>query len=221
MRIRTSSIALLAILSADETLRVNSQGRLRGSKNVQPFVPGKTATFSGGSTKYVGNRSTRSRIMGDGLVQGGDREGHRNVGSTCVDQRITTTWNNIKLSPDNSIPRSSGLNSTSGFASVSLVRSESCRDGALFGVCISADVHSSFPLRMHITRGRIITNGPAVADFSDQMHEIQSGLNVCTPISETLYAELTEAPVSSKRTKPPSVSQLLTKENTSLRMSST
>ena len=187
---RTSSIALLAILSVHEAPRVNSQRRIRGFKNQEPFILGSTGPFPGGSTKYVGNR-----IRGSGLEH--DREGLGNVGSTCADQRVTKTWNEIELSPENSIPRSTGLDSAFGTASVSLVRSERCDVGAHFEVCISADIHGSFQWKLHLTRGRIITNGPAVADFSDQWHEIQSGINVCIPISEALFLELTEAPVSS------------------------
>lgn len=203
---RTSSVALLIILSAHDTPRVNSQGRLRGSKHQDSFVLGTIAPFSGGSSKYLGDRRTRRRITGDGLERGGDREGHSNLGSTCVDQRVTKTWNNIQLSPDNSIPRSTGLDSAFGTANVSLVRSKSCRVGAYFEVCISAEIHGSFPWRLHLTRGRIITNGPAVADFSGQILQVQSGLNVCTPISESLYIELMNAPVRSTRLNPPSVS---------------
>jgi hypothetical protein len=213
---RTSSVALFVILSAHETPRVNSQGSLRGSKNQASFVLGTIAPCYGGSTNYLGDRRTRRRKMGDGLERGDDREGHSNLGSTCVDQRVTKTWNNIKLSPDNSIPRSTGLDSAFGTASVSLVRSKSCRVGANFEVCISAEIRGSLSWRLHLTRGRIITNGPAVADFSGQILQVQSGLNVCTPISESLYIELMNAPVRSTRLKPPSVSHFPHKRKHSL-----
>ena len=203
---RTSSIALLAILSAHEPPSVNSQRRTPGHKNEEPFVLGIAAPFPGGSTTNVKKRrirgvasvATSNRITDNGLEPGGDEEGLSNVGGTCADQRVTKTWSDIELSPDNSIPRSTRLDSAFGTASVSLVRSERCYVGTHFEACMSADLYGSYQWQLHLTRGKIITNGPAVADFSDQMNEIQSGLNVCTPISESLFLELTDAPVSSK-----------------------
>lgn len=118
------------------------------------------------------------------------------VNDTCMDKRVTQTWSNIKLSPENSIPRLTGFDSASGTAEISLTVAESCTLGVVFEVCVSATIYGFIPWRLHLTRGKILNSGPEIADFSDQLDEIDSHHKVCTPISENLYLELIQNPVS-------------------------
>ena len=113
-----------------------------------------------------------------------------------MDKRVTQTWSNIKLSPENSIPRLTGFDSASGTAEISLTVAESCTLGVVFEVCVSATIYGFIPWRLHLTRGKILNSGPEIADFSDQLDEIDSHHKVCTPISENLYLELIQNPVS-------------------------
>ena len=129
----------------------------------------------------------------------GIRRDDGNVNDTCMDKRVTQTWSNIKLSPENSIPRLTGFDSAFGTADISLTVAESCNLGAIFEVCISATIYGFVPWRLHLTRGKILTNGPEVADFSDQLDDIiDSDNKVCAPISENLYLELIQNPVSTR-----------------------
>jgi hypothetical protein len=103
-----------------------------------------------------------------------------------MDKRVTQRWSNIKLSPENSIPRLTGFDSAFGKAEISTV-AESCNVGAIFEVCVSATIYGFLPWRLHLTRGKILNNGPEVADFSDQLDDIDADHKVCTTITENLY----------------------------------
>jgi hypothetical protein len=100
------------------------------------------------------------------------------------------------LSPENAIPRESGANDASGTASVYLIQAGTCDLENSFRVCVQIDIHGLEIWKLHLTRGKIFSSGPAVVDFSKYHKGTRSGKDSCSEVSEDLFHEIQQYPVS-------------------------
>jgi hypothetical protein len=123
------------------------------------------------------------------------KQGGENFKDACPNQEIIQVAHNISLSPENTIPRDTGAQGASGTASVFLIQAGSCDSEYSFRTCVRINVHGLERWKLHLTRGKIFSSGPAVVDFSKYYQKMASGRDSCSDISEDLFREIQQYPV--------------------------
>jgi hypothetical protein len=109
--------------------------------------------------------------------------------------RKISTFHEIKLTPQNEVSPSRGVDDASGVAIVQLDYDE-LRVNAKWKACLQSDVHGFAPGLLGIHKGKIYENRKSsVIDFSSMLRDGDPFLDGCVAVSEDLFDDILENPV--------------------------
>jgi hypothetical protein len=114
-------------------------------------------------------------------------------------QMITSSWESIKLTPENEVAPFTGIPYAFGTADVYTITTDvnMCSGPPQYFACITTDIEGFVPKAMHIHKGEIFENGAIVVDFTPLLETGKADTTGCIQIMlEELYTSLTSAPVS-------------------------
>ena len=107
---------------------------------------------------------------------------------------IVTSFDDIKLTPENEISPFVGAEFAFGMAEVSIEYDAS--RSTKWRACVTTHIEGFIPGLLHIHTGEIFENGELVVDFSHLLSDHHDDFHGCRGISETLYKQMIGQPVS-------------------------
>ena len=107
---------------------------------------------------------------------------------------VVTSFDDIKLTPENEIAPCVGAEFAFGIAKVSIEFDASSR--TKWRACVTTHVEGFIPGLLHIHNGEIFENGKVVVNFSDLLSKDDVDFHGCRGISKTLYDQMISKPVS-------------------------
>jgi hypothetical protein len=107
---------------------------------------------------------------------------------------IVTSFDDIKLTPENEISPFVGAEFAFGMAEVTIEYDAS--RSTKWSACVTTHIEGFIPGLLHIHTGEIFENGKVVVDFSDLLSKHDADFHGCRGISETLYKQMSSKPVS-------------------------
>ena len=113
---------------------------------------------------------------------------------------ITSSWESIKLSPENEVEPFMGVPYAFGTADFYTMTTDvnMCSGPPQHFACITTDIEGFVPKALHIHKGEIFENGNVVVDFTPLLDMNKADIDGCVQImQEDVYKSLINEPVSS------------------------